>query len=181
MPSDNFEAFIESVHKKVESLNEDRKIPNKYKKGLTSEEQNIMKREVKETSKMDESDPKAYDEWESDKKYKERGNKPKKSKHTEEYEKRFGKKESVDEESASLLESSKKALKNKSEDSGIAYGILKDVFDRGMAAWRTGHRPGVSPNQWAMGRVNSFITGGKTRTTTDKDLWEKHKKNKKKD
>lgn len=179
MPSDSFEAFMESVHDKVDSILEERKLPKKYKKGLTKEEQKIMKREVKETSKMDEDDPKAYEEWESDKKYKARGKNPKKSKHTEEYEKRFGKKESVDEAEV-LVESSKKALKNKSEESGIAYGILKDVFDRGMAAWRTGHRPGVSPNQWAMGRVNSFITGGKTRTTTDKDLWEKHKKNKKK-
>lgn len=184
MPSDSFEAFIESVHEKVNPLLEERKLPKKYKKGLNKEEEKIMKKEVKETSKMDEDDPKAYEEWESDKKYKARGNKPKKSKHTSEYEKRFGKKESVEDESLLesevLLENSKKALKNKSEESGIAYGILKDVFDRGMAAWRTGHRPGVSPNQWAMGRVNSFITGGKTRTTTDKDLWEKHKKNKKK-
>jgi hypothetical protein len=45
-----------------------------------------------------------------------------------------------------------------------------------MAAWRTGHRPGTTPQQWAFARVNSFITGGKTRTTADKDLWAKTKK-----
>jgi hypothetical protein len=66
-------------------------------------------------------------------------------------------------------------LKKKSEKSGIAYGILKKVFDRGMAAWKTGHRPGATPHQWAYARVNSFITGGKTRTTADADLWAKHK------
>jgi hypothetical protein len=66
-------------------------------------------------------------------------------------------------------------LKKKSDESGIAYGILKKVFDRGMAAWKTGHRPGATPHQWAYARVNSFITGGKTRTTADADLWAKHK------
>lgn len=172
MSSDNFEAFLESVHNKVDSLTEERKLPKKYKKGLTTKEQKIMKKEVEETSKMDDNDPKSYEEWDSDKEYKNRGNTPKKSEYTKEYEKRFGKAEA-------LTESSKKALKNKSKESNIAYGVLKDVFDRGMAAWKTGHRPGVSPHQWAMGRVNSFITGGKTRTTTDKDLWERHKKNKK--
>ena len=44
-----------------------------------------------------------------------------------------------------------------------------------MAAWRTGHRPGTTPQQWAFARVNSFLTGGKTRTTADADLWKKAK------
>jgi len=169
MLTDGFESFLE----KAQGIVEERKLPKKYKKGLTSEEKKIMKKEVKDTSKMDDDDPDAYKEWDSDKKFKERGKTPKKSKHTKEYEKRFGKSEAI-------TESSTKALKNKAKETGIAYGILKDVYDRGMAAWKTGHRPGVSPNQWAMGRVNSFATGGKTRSTTDKDLWEKHKKNKKK-
>jgi len=68
-----------------------------------------------------------------------------------------------------------KGLENKSEKSGIAYGILKKVYDRGMEAWRSGHRPGATQHQWAFARVNSFITGGKTRTTADKDLWSQHK------
>jgi hypothetical protein len=64
-------------------------------------------------------------------------------------------------------------LKNKSEKSGVPYGILKQVYDRGMAAWKGGHRPGTTPQQWAFARVNSFLTGGKTRTTADADLWKK--------
>ncbi|MEK9696738.1 MAG: DUF5824 family protein, partial [Candidatus Poseidoniales archaeon] len=55
------------------------------------------------------------------------------------------------------------------------YGILKQVYNRGMAAWKTGHRPGASQQQWAYARVNSFLTGGKTRTTADADLWAKAK------
>jgi len=49
-------------------------------------------------------------------------------------------------------------LVNKAEKSGMPYGILKKVYDRGMAAWKTGHRPGTTPQQWAFARVNSFIT-----------------------
>jgi len=74
-----------------------------------------------------------------------------------------------------LSEKQLAGLKKKADESGISYGILKKVFDRGMAAWKTGHRPGATPHQWAYARVNSFITGGKTRTTADKDLWAKHK------
>lgn len=64
-------------------------------------------------------------------------------------------------------------LKKKAEKSGISYGTLKKVYDRGVAAWRTGHRPGTTPQQWGYARVNSFITGGKTRTTADADLAKK--------
>jgi len=64
-----------------------------------------------------------------------------------------------------------KGLKNKSEKSGMPYGILKKVYDRGMAAWRGGHRPGASQQQWAFARVNSFITKSSgTWGGADKDL-----------
>ena len=60
---------------------------------------------------------------------------------------------------AELYESNpEKALKNKAEKSGMPYGILKKVFDRGVAAWKSGHRPGTTPAQWGMARVNSFAT-----------------------
>jgi len=62
-------------------------------------------------------------------------------------------------------------LKNKAEKSGMPYGILKKVYDRGMAAWRGGHRPGASQQQWAFARVNSFITKSSgTLGGADKDL-----------
>jgi len=62
-------------------------------------------------------------------------------------------------------------LKNKAEKSGMPYGILKKVYDRGMAAWRGGHRPGASQQQWAFARVNSFITKSSgTWGGADKDL-----------
>ena len=64
-------------------------------------------------------------------------------------------------------------LKNKSEKSGIPYGILKQVYNRGMAAWKGGHRPGTTPQQWAFARVNAFITKGKAYYTADADLAKK--------
>ena len=64
-----------------------------------------------------------------------------------------------------------KGLKNKAEKSGMPYSILKKVYDRGMDAWRGGHRPGASQQQWAFARVNSFITKSSgTWGGADKDL-----------
>ena len=40
----------------------------------------------------------------------------------------------------------------------MPYSILKKVYARGMAAYKTGHRPGTTAQQWAMARVNSFTT-----------------------
>ena len=73
---------------------------------------------------------------------------------------------------------SDKALKKKSEKSGFPLGILKEVFKRGKAAWKTGHVPGTTPDQWAYARVNSFITGGKTTKMQDKALYQQAKKSK---
>jgi len=62
-------------------------------------------------------------------------------------------------------------LKKKADKSGMPYGILKKVYDRGMAAWRGGHRPGASQQQWAFARVNSFVTKSSgTWGGADKDL-----------
>ena len=50
------------------------------------------------------------------------------------------------------LEESDAALKNKAEKTGMPLGILKQVFKRGVAAWRTGHRPGTNPTQLGSGK-----------------------------
>ncbi len=47
---------------------------------------------------------------------------------------------------------------------------LQTVFDRGLAAWATGHRPGASQSAWGFARVHSFVLGGKTRQTADADV-----------
>jgi len=73
-----------------------------------------------------------------------------------------------------------KGLAGKADDSGIPKSILEQVYRRGAAAWATGHRPGATREQWAMARVNSFITKGKTYSTADADLAKKAKARKKK-
>ena len=80
--------------------------------------------------------------------------------------------ETIDESLVSLDESDADAsLKKKAEKTGIPFGILKQVFKRGVAAWRTGHRPGTNPTQWGHARVNSFATKSKgTWGGADKDL-----------
>ena len=85
----------------------------------------------------------------------------------------------------SLSAKTKKALSNKAEAARkkgkkVTAGQLGRVYKRGLAAYKTGHRPGTSQHQWAMARVYSFAVGGKTRQTADKDLWQKHLKSKKK-
>lgn len=77
-------------------------------------------------------------------------------------------------ETFDITESAESALRKKADKTGIPYGILKKVYDRGMAAWRTGHRPGANQQQWAFARVNSFATKGKgTWGKADKDLADK--------
>ena len=66
------------------------------------------------------------------------------------------------------------AVKNKAAKTGMPYSVLKKVYDRGMAAWKGGHRPGTTPQQWAMARVNSFVTKSSgTWGGADKDLAKK--------
>jgi hypothetical protein len=73
-----------------------------------------------------------------------------------------------------------KGLQNKAKKTGMPYSILKKVYDRGMAAWKGGHRPGASQQQWAFARVNSFVTKSSgTWGGADKDLAAKVKGSKK--
>lgn len=82
-----------------------------------------------------------------------------------------------------------------SKITGISKSILDQVYDRGLGARKSnpqsvrsldGKKRGgkslagkMSGPQWAMARIYSFVMGGKTQKTADKDLWEKHLKNKK--
>jgi hypothetical protein len=61
-------------------------------------------------------------------------------------------------------------LKDISKVTGISLKTLKTVYDRGLAAWRTGHRPGATAQAWAYARVHSFVMKGKTYYTADKNL-----------
>lgn len=63
-----------------------------------------------------------------------------------------------------------RGFKNISAATKIPQKTLKTVYDRGLAAWRTGHRPGATPQQWGWARVYSYVMKGKTYYTADKNL-----------
>ena len=80
---------------------------------------------------------------------------------------------------------SDKALRNKAKLANAPLGALRAIYDKGLAAYRTGHRPGASQHAWAMARVNSVLTGGPARRVDAaqwkqiQDYRKKHKKKKK--
>ena len=72
-----------------------------------------------------------------------------------------------------ICETADAGLAAKAAKSGISIGTLRKVYRRGVAAWNSGHRPGTTPQQWGMARVNSYIGKGKgTYGGADKDLHE---------
>jgi hypothetical protein len=99
--------------------------------------------------------------------------KTKPSKHTKKFKQMFG--EMADhltfEDYVIEAKGADAALKKKADKSGMPLAILKKVFQRGVAAWKTGHRPGTNAVQWGLARVNSFTTKSSgTWGKADKDL-----------
>ena len=74
-----------------------------------------------------------------------------------------------------LSDAVKKALLKKAEETKFTYTQLAAVYRRGQGAYLSGGRRNVSMTQWAMGRVNSFIQGGKARQA-DADIYSKNKR-----
>lgn len=149
--------------------------PKKYYKGLSKDTKKKRDKHFKKQGEKPDDDPQSYKPAPGDKKAE-----TKPSKYTKAFKKKFG--EAVLKKLQGVVkEGIEKSLKNKSEKSGVPYSILKKVYDRGIAAWKTGHRPGTTPSQWGLARVNSFLTGGKTTKTADKDLYSKWKSKSKKE
>ena len=71
--------------------------------------------------------------------------------------------------------SSATALKNKAKSANAPLGTLRAIYNKGLAAWRTGHRPGASQHAWAMARVNSVLAGGPARKV-DAAQWKRIQK-----
>lgn len=137
--------------------------PKSYYKGLPKDVKKDRKTHFDRTSKMDDDDPAAYEPAPGD------TAKTKESEHTKRARAMFG--EELEMEDVLLDEAAETGLAAKAKKSGVSIGILRKVYNRGMAAWRTGHRPGTTPQQWGMARVNSYITKGKgTYHGADKDL-----------
>ena len=141
-------------------LSEADDLPHKYRAGLSDKTAAARKSHWDKANKLSDRDPRAYEPAPGD-----ANAKTKLSKHTIKYKKMY-EEESVD-------ESSETGLAAKADKSGISVGTLRKVYNRGVAAWNSGHRPGTTPQQWGMARVNSYITKGKgTYHGADKDLRE---------
>ena len=69
-----------------------------------------------------------------------------------------------------------KSLAQKAKVTGVPLPIIRQIYNKGLAAWKTGHRPGATGQQWGYARVHSFLTGGRTAQTADKYLVEEAKK-----
>lgn len=90
---------------------------------------------------------------------------------------RSGLRDAILEESQKIKGSqSDRFVKAVSKVTGVPKSIIDTVMKRGAAAWSVGHRPGATQAQWQRARVYSFLTGGKTTTTGDADLYAKAKK-----
>ena len=124
--------------------------PPKYYKGLTLRQKQIRKKEIEKFGAKDWKDPAAYRGFRSDAFIP-----AKSSSYTKEWKKIF----------PDAL-----SLQDKAKVTGVPLKTIKASYNRGMAAWRTGHRPGATEQQWGYARVHSFLLCGKTYHTTDSDL-----------
>ena len=111
----------------------------------------IAAKEIDKGYKYDINDPKAYEYWKSDIKATARGYKTVPSKYKKKFIQMYG-----------PLPKGGKFLTRMAKATGIKKSILQKVYNKGLAAWRGGHRPGVQQHQWAAGRVYSFVTLGNT-------------------
>lgn len=130
--------------------------PKKYFAGLSKTMKLKRIKEIKKFGAKGWKDPAAYVGFKTDV-----GVKTRKSKHVRKFKQMFPDVHS---------------LEGRAKATGVPLKYIKASYNRGMAAWRTGHRPGASQQQWGYGRVDSFLTCGKTYETTDSDLVREAKK-----
>lgn len=149
-----------------------------YFKGLSKSQKEAKSKQIKKQSAMQDDDAAAYKPMagDLDKDGKFKGSKVKSS---------FTKKVNQDLSETQVFnfnqwmavneaKASDESLRKKAKKYKMPFGILKQVFNRGMAAWKTGHRPGQSQAAWAHARVNSFVTKSPgTWGKADKDLAQK--------
>ena len=129
--------------------------PPKYYRGLTRKQQQKRQKEIKKFGALNTSDPKAYVGFQTDK-----GVKTKSSSYTKQW---------------NAIFPDAKSLEERAKVTGVPLQFIQESYDRGMAAWRTGHRPGATQQQWGYARVSSFLLCGKTYYSTDSDLARKAK------
>lgn len=131
-------------------------LPKRYFSNLSQTKRQIRKKELTKRAKLSWKDPKAYRPFKTDV-----GVKTRKSKYVLDWKKRFP---------------DVKSIEGASKVTGVPASLIRQSYNRGVAAWRTGHRPGATKEQWGIARYRSMLLCGKTHYTTDLDLVQKAKK-----
>ena len=124
--------------------------PKKYFSGLSQTKRTKRAKEIQKFGALSFKNPKAYRGFQTDK-----GVKTKSSQYTLRW---------------NRLYPDAKSLSQKAKATGVPERFLRESYNRGLAAWRTGHRPGATQQQWGYARVSSFLLCGKTHYSTDADL-----------
>ena len=75
-----------------------------------------------------------------------------------------------------LSEATKKALRIKAEGTRFTYGELAAVYRRGQGAYLSSGSRNVPMSAWAMGRVNSYMSGKGGARKADRDIYSKARK-----
>ena len=107
-----------------------RRHPKRYFSGLSAKKKTQRLREIKKFGSLSWKNPKAYVGFKTDK-----GVKGKTSSYTERWRAKFP---------------DAKSLEQKSKATGVPLKYIRESYNRGMAAWRTGHRPGATEQQWGI-------------------------------
>lgn len=138
------------IASKTRKKKKDKLWPHKYYRGLTKKQALERKKEIKKFGAMKANDPKAYVGFKTDA----YATRKKKSSYTVQWNNLFP---------------DAKSLKERSQVTGVPEKYLRTVFNRGSAAWRTGHRPGQTTQSWSYPRVSSYLLCGKAHYTADSD------------
>ena len=134
-------------------------VPKRYLAGLSKKNKTRRTKEIKKYGALNTKDPKAYVGFATNK-----GVKTRKSSYTKDWNKLFPDAKSIEE---------------RAKATGIPKSILQKSYNRGLAAWRTGHRPGATQQQWGYARMSSLALCGKTHYGPDADLVRKARQTKK--
>jgi hypothetical protein len=129
--------------------------PKKYFSGLSKTQKRKKQGEMRKFGAFHWKDPRAYTGFKTDTYVK---SKP--SSYTQRWTRKFPRARSLEQKAAAT---------------GVPLKYIRESYNRGMAAWRTGHRPGATEQQWGYARVHSFLLKGKTYKTTNSDLARKAK------
>ena len=124
--------------------------PPKYYRGLTRKQALERKAEIKKFGKLHWRNPKAYVGFKTDK----LATHKRKSSYTVQWNKLFP---------------HAKSIKERSKVTGVPEKYLLKVGNKAMAAWRSGHRLGMSQEEWKYPRISSYLLCGKAHYTADSD------------